>query len=311
MANAAPVLRDAGAIPYVKTNQPQAIMHLECTGFHGRTLMPHNINLSSGGSSGGEAALVALRGSIFGIGTDIGGSIRGPAGFCGIYGFKPTCYTLPMKDFIPGGFPAELNILASVGPMGVSLRDADLFVRVVKAAKPHLDDPRVLPFPWTGLATRLELPLKIGIMTHDGQIVPQPPVLKAIEWARSRLASLKDVELKPYMPYKSGQAISLIRKAYWPESGHVDKELAAAAGEPLHPLTKWIIKDAERNEQLTGVEVNTLRFTRDTFRSEFSVDWNKQDVDFVLCPVFVGPASAHDTAYYCTHSTNTNMSWEG
>lgn len=84
------ILRDAGAVFYVKTNQPQAIMHLECAGFHGRSLNPHNINLSPGGSSGGEAALVAMRGSIFGIGTDIGGSIRGPAGFCGIYGFKPT-----------------------------------------------------------------------------------------------------------------------------------------------------------------------------------------------------------------------------
>lgn len=63
------ILREAGAVFYCKTNQPQAIMHLECCGFQGRTLMPRNINLSSGGSSGGESALIALRGSVLGIGT--------------------------------------------------------------------------------------------------------------------------------------------------------------------------------------------------------------------------------------------------
>lgn len=293
------ILRAAGAVFYVKTNQPQAIMHLECSGFYGRTLNPNNINLSAGGSSGGEAALIALRGSVLGIGTDIGGSIRGPAGFCGIYGYKPTAYTLPAKDLVPGGFPAELNVLVSVGPMCTSLRDCDLFTRIHKDAKPHLEDPRVLPFPWTGLSTKVDLPLKIGIMKHDGNIVPQPPVLKALDWAERRLSSLKDVKLTPYMPYKAATAMSLIRKAYWPDSGLNHKKVAADYGEPLHSLTKWIIKDAEDDVQRTATEVNDMRWTRDNFRSEFALHFNNQEVDYVLCPVFAGPASAHDTAFYC------------
>lgn len=61
------ILRDLGAVFYCKTNQPQAIMHLETISPYGRTLNPHNINLSAGGSSGGEAALIALRGSILGM----------------------------------------------------------------------------------------------------------------------------------------------------------------------------------------------------------------------------------------------------
>jgi len=57
--------------------------------FFGRTLNPHNLDRSAGGSSGGEAALVAAKCSPIGIGTDIGGSVRIPASFCGVYGFKP------------------------------------------------------------------------------------------------------------------------------------------------------------------------------------------------------------------------------
>jgi amidase len=66
------ILRSLGAVFYVKTNQPQGIMHLECHGFHSRTLNPFNTRLSSGGSSGGEGALIGAKGSCLGLGTDIG-----------------------------------------------------------------------------------------------------------------------------------------------------------------------------------------------------------------------------------------------
>lgn len=61
------ILRDAGAVFYVKTNQPQGIMHLESDGFMGRVNNPHNINLSAGGSTGGESALIAMCGSVLGM----------------------------------------------------------------------------------------------------------------------------------------------------------------------------------------------------------------------------------------------------
>jgi len=68
------ILHDAGAIFYVRTTEPQTIMHLECSSnLYGVTVNPFNRNLSSGGSSGGEGALIGLRGSCLGIGSDIGG----------------------------------------------------------------------------------------------------------------------------------------------------------------------------------------------------------------------------------------------
>lgn len=74
------ILRAAGAVFYAKGTQPQSIMHLETYNFYGKTLNPFNRNLTPGGSSGGDAALVAARGAILGVTTDVGGSTRGPAG---------------------------------------------------------------------------------------------------------------------------------------------------------------------------------------------------------------------------------------
>ncbi|OAQ59565.1 acetamidase [Pochonia chlamydosporia 170] len=300
------ILRAAGAVFYCKTNQPQAIMHLEShSSIFGRVLNPHNIGLSAGGSTGGEAALIAMRGSVLGVGTDIGGSIRGPAGFCGIYGFKPTSYTLPMKDFIAGGFGAELNILVSTGPMCTSMRDMDLFMSAVLASRPYLTDTRLIPIPWSGLNTATTKPLKIGFMMNDGVIVPQPPVTRALKWAFEKLGCSEVFTVKRFEPYGASQAMKNIRLAYWPDGGKLVKAHLDATGEPMLPLTQWIIKDAE-GPDVTSAGVLQQRLTRDEFRSAFAEHWETQDVDFVICPVFVGPACEHDTALYWNYTAFWN-----
>lgn len=301
------ILRKAGAVFYCKTNQPQGIMHLEGVSIYGRVLNPYNIGLSAGGSTSGEAALLAMRGSILGVGTDIGGSIRGPAGFCGIYGFKPTSYILPCKDFLPAGFHAELNILVSTGPMCLTLRDMDFFIKVIQAAKPYLEDPRIIPIPWTGLTgPKLPAPLKIGIMTSDGVNIPQPPVLRALEWVKTQLSKSPELfSLKPYHPYQTATAMANIRKAYWPDGGKTTRDHLAAFGEPMFSLTEWVIKDAGP-DPLNPDQILDQRVTRDRFRVKFAEDWNSQDVDIVICPTFVGPASEHDTAFYWNYTALFN-----
>lgn len=80
----------AGAIPIVKTNVPQTMFAFECNNpIWGRTLNPWSSEYTCGGSSGGEGAILGLDGSAFGIGSDIGGSLRIPAAYCGIYSLKP------------------------------------------------------------------------------------------------------------------------------------------------------------------------------------------------------------------------------
>ncbi|KAH0286420.1 amidase [Aureobasidium namibiae CBS 147.97] len=302
------ILRSLGAVFYCKTAQPQGIMHIETDGYHGRTLNPHNINLSPGGSSGGEAALIALRGSILGVGTDIGGSIRVPAGFVGIYGFKPTAYTLPMREFVNGAFPAELNILPSTGPMCTSLRDVDLFMHGILSQQPYIQDPRVVPLPWKGLGTDLQVSktnrLKVGIMFNDGVVQLQPPVLRALLEAQKFLQVSPLVEIKPYKVPSIHEILGMTSKMYVPDGGHSVRQVCEISGEPLHHLTEF---NLEGLEPVDAYGIAKLRVSRDAFRIAFSEDWAAQDVDVILSPLHVGPAAAHDTAKYLAYSALWNI----
>jgi amidase len=301
------ILRDLGAVFYVKTNQPQTIMHFESDSHFGRVLNPFNIHLSAGGSSGGEAALIAMHGSPIGLGTDIGGSVRGPSALCGIYGFKPTSYILPMKGFLSHGLPAELNILASPGPMCRSLRDMELFVKLILSSKPHLLDPRVVPIPWTGLRTPIAKKLKIGIISNDGFIQPQPPVARAIAWAKHVLSAPKYasiLEIKPFTPHDVPSTWTQMRRVYLPDGDKGARDAIVSTGEPIHPLTEWILKDPV---ELDAVAISQQRFGRDQFRCAFAESWTAQDVDVVIGPAFVGPAPKHDTAFYWTYTSLYNF----
>lgn len=176
----------------------------------------------------------------------------------------------------------------------------------VLGAKPYMTDPRLIPIPWDGLKTPMQT-IKVGLMMNDGVIVPQPPVIRALEWAKSQLSALSFVEVKPYMPHASSEAMRMIRQMYWPDGGLVTKKKLAATGEPMHHLTAHIIKDAEADVEKTACEVSAMRVERDDFRCKFAESWTEQDVDVVLCPMFVGPASAHDTAYYWNYTALWNF----
>jgi fatty acid amide hydrolase 2 len=92
----------AGAIPLGVTNVPEWGFWFETDNLiHGRTRNPHDLRRTSGGSSGGEGAIVAAGGAPFGLGSDIGGSIRMPAAFCGVVGHKPSHGLLPLTGHYP------------------------------------------------------------------------------------------------------------------------------------------------------------------------------------------------------------------
>jgi amidase len=119
--------REQGAIFFVKTTNPQTLMALETdSNLFRRTMNPYSTTSTSGGSSGGESALLAMHGSPLGIGTDIGGSIRVPSAFCGTYGFKPTIGRLPHSG-LSGLHEGMHNIVGVVGPLARSIEDLELF----------------------------------------------------------------------------------------------------------------------------------------------------------------------------------------
>jgi Asp-tRNA(Asn)/Glu-tRNA(Gln) amidotransferase A subunit family amidase len=87
-----------GAIALAKTNVPQTLLAFECNNpIFGITTNPYSKEFSPGGSSGGEAVVLAKNGSAIGFGSDIGGSLRIPTGWCGIYALKPTKGRFPTR----------------------------------------------------------------------------------------------------------------------------------------------------------------------------------------------------------------------
>lgn len=131
-ADAAPVakLREAGAIFFGKTNLPAAAAdHQSCNGLFGLTRNPWNFERTVGGSSGGSAAALAAGMTPLELGSDIGGSIRVPAHFCGVYGHKPSYGIVPLAGHIPPP-PGHLSQpeLAVAGPLARSAFDLELML---------------------------------------------------------------------------------------------------------------------------------------------------------------------------------------
>lgn len=132
------ILREAGAIFHVKTTNPQALMAIETdSNIYGLTTNPYNRTLTPGGSSGGEGALIAMRGSVLGVGTDMGGSIRVPAAFSGIYGLKGSIARNPHGG-LAGNYGGMENIVGVVGPMATCVKDIRLFQEVCLLCFPGL-----------------------------------------------------------------------------------------------------------------------------------------------------------------------------
>ena len=111
------MLRQSGAIPLVMTNVPEITMYWNTFNkIYGQTNNPYDLSRIPGGSSGGEGALISSAGSLIGVGSDIGGSIRIPSFCCGIFGHKPTSGLVPTDNLFPVTSPEKVPFQC-VGPM--------------------------------------------------------------------------------------------------------------------------------------------------------------------------------------------------
>jgi amidase len=130
-ATAVARLKAAGAILLGKTNVSEMALTYESDNpLFGRTNNPHDLGLTAGGSSGGEAAAISACLSAAGLGSDMSGSIRIPAHFCGITGLKPTTGRVPCAGHFPPAIgPSSLG--ATIGPMARTVADLSLILNVI------------------------------------------------------------------------------------------------------------------------------------------------------------------------------------
>jgi amidase len=130
-------LKAAGAIILGKTNVPPFLSDWQSNNpVYGRTCNPWDLSRSPGGSSGGSAAALAAGMTPLEFGSDIGGSIRVPAAFCGVYGHKPTYGLIPLRGHSPPGLDGGPIALAVVGPLARSAADLDRALSVTAGPEP-------------------------------------------------------------------------------------------------------------------------------------------------------------------------------
>ncbi|ORY80867.1 putative amidase [Protomyces lactucae-debilis] len=298
-----------GCVPFCRTTQPQAVMHLETnSNIYGHTTNPYNRNHTPGGSSGGESALLALRGSPLGVGGDIGGSIRNPASLTGLWGFKPSC------NRIPGGTKGlhrgRETILATNGPLCHSLEDLILFMRVLVDAEPWRKEPSLVPIPWHMPELTKET-LTVGIIWSDGVVKPLPPIQRAMDKVTDAMRGI-GIKTVDFEPYNHAESWDIISQLYYTNGALDEFALFKDGGEEMLPLTKWLFTQPGVKEH-SHDESNEILLRRNRYRTAYARHWLAQEekhgtkIDVLLCPVGPGPAPKLGTSKYWTYTSVWNL----
>jgi len=188
-------LKAAGAIVIGITNVPEWNIAYETDNDrYGKTCNPYDLNRTSGGSSGGEAAIIAAGGVALGLGSDGGGSIRQPAHNTGIAGLKPTRGLIPSTGNVPSDGRGLLGPLTSYGPMARFVEDLDLVLPVL--AGPDHSDPDVLPVRLNDKKPINLESLRIAFYADNGIAKPDEATLqtirRAVEILQSEVALLEE-----------------------------------------------------------------------------------------------------------------------
>ena len=198
-------LRAAGAIVLGKTNVAQLLLALESSNpVYGRTNNPWNPGRSPGGSSGGEGAIVAAGGSALGLGTDIGGSVRIPAAFCGIASLKPTQGRAPDRG--RGSVPiGQRAVVSQVGVLARSVDDVALGTAAIAGTSESDLEPSVPLGDYRAVDVAR---LNVAVFEDDGAYATGPAVRRAVREAAAILAAA-GARVTPWTPPAAQTAIDL------------------------------------------------------------------------------------------------------
>ena len=310
------LLREAGAIVLGKTNIPQLLLSHESENpIWGAVNNPWNLTRAPGGSSGGEAAAIASGMSPWGVGTDIGGSIRVPAAFSGIAGLKPTVDRWSNRGSFTGLTGQEV-VRGQCGPMARTVRDvATLFGALDPGAMAKLD-PSVAPVA-VAAPSQVDLSgLRVGVFTDDGFITPAASVMRGVEEAAEHLRAA-GCDVVRYEPPLAQEIIETYYAALSSDGGVTGK--AALQGEVVTPqlhelmrtalLPGWVrriatsvihsrgeVRVAQVLRQIGEKSVATywqLTYRRAALRLAALDAWAAAGLDAVLCPPHATPAVGH------------------
>ena len=334
------ILKEEGAIPYLKSNVPQAVI---CTNInnniYGQAMNPWDRERLASGSSGGEAGLIACRGSPLGIGNDYGGSLRTPPLYCGVVGFRPTSNRVTRAGTGPVSAVLDytMNIRLATGPITKSVRDADLMMKVLLNSEAHNKatlterDPVYLRKEWKDSNVQQAFkPLRIGYFKSTNMFPTTPANRRAVEEAAQALRNkghelveveFPNIEEVALLFFESvsceGQAeiISDALQGETPIEEHAGFHTVAT----LPNIVKRILSTAmdfvgERRLAATiraAYKKNAAEYLKmvsrhiDT-RAVFYKQWQDKKLDALLSPGTASPAlkigESKDLAYCCSYA---------
>ncbi|KAH8113206.1 general amidase [Phellopilus nigrolimitatus] len=316
------ILYEAGAVPFVRTNVPQTLMWTETfNNVFGRTVNPFNRNLTSGGSSGGEGALVGMKGSPIGVGTDIAGSIRVPSAFNGLYSLRPSSHRLPFEGLV-GTLEGWDSVPGVLGPMSNSLSGVKAFTKAVIDLKPWNRDPAVIRKDWDEDAYRLKdhgrgKDLCFAIMWDNGCTLPHPPIRRAMEETKQALMA-SGFKVIDWPSFNYGELCTSLLKMW---AGGVSEDFAAWAAKSGEPLLKTLAPEGVSvgfewlppGEKMSVYESWQLQKTKSGLRKEHLDLWEStasltgtgRPVDAIITPVAAYASVPHGRNI----DTNYTMIW--
>ncbi|KAK7059185.1 hypothetical protein VNI00_001812 [Paramarasmius palmivorus] len=317
----ADILEAEGAVLYVKTNIPQTLMWAETFNHvFGRTLNPHNRSLTSGGSSGGEGAVVATQ-----VWDQIseGKSIRIPSAFCGVYGLRPSYGRVPYGGCV-NSLEGQDSVLSVLGPISNSIGGLKVFMKAVVDAQPWLKDPLAVRKRWSEEEYQLiehgkGKQLCFAILWDDGITGPHPPITRGLEMTRSALVAAGH-KVIDWVPLKHDELCDCLR-IIWGAGAQQDYEtVTAATGEPI---IETMCPDEEVKEEnlpfrptggISAYQLWQAQKKKRDLREEYLLHWQNtvnvtgtgRPVDAIISPVATYTAPPHGENRFAKYTSVWN-----
>lgn len=282
-------LIDAGAIIFAKTTCPEfSLSGVTHTELFGLTKNPRDDTRTSGGSSGGAGAAIAAGAGTLSFGGDGGGSIRIPAAFCGITGFKPTFNLIPREPCSP-----SWSTLISYGPMTRNVADAKLMFDVLS-----LQTETGLSHPQPLLGTKVVVSEDLGHLPIDDDVR---------QAFRSVVDSLiqAGVEVVYDHPQLPSSVVAWVTSAYY-DAWYFQSQKQS----PLEGLEQETLRSFEFAKTLTEEEFNAAEEHRITILNAYQAMYERNGCDLFLTPTMGGEAFTNDRRYpKYLGSTKIELPW--
>ena len=311
------ILRAKGAQLYVKSNVPQTLISFECCNpLFGVSRHLQSAQHTCGGSSGGEAVLLAGSGSVLGVGTDIGGSVRIPAHFSGCYALKCTSKRLSTQGF-RSSVPGQEAIPGVAGPMAMHVDDLVLLLRELLVEEAWRQDSELVPLPFDVAVVNQTGALRVGYYVDDGFIPPSPACARAVTETVAALEAAGHT-VTSFTPPRMADCVALYYSLMSADGAHTMtdqltgeqwegyvRSLVTAVRIPglVKDIAAFVLRVFAHDPlaaQLFAAarprsvnETWKLQAARKAYKQQFFTAFQQQRLDVIVCPAHVLPAVRH------------------